>query len=50
MLATLTGVDETAIWEWGFIERVSTGLLATELGMAEAPGMLAVADAWSGAA
>jgi len=26
LLATATGVDETAIWEWGFLERVSTGL------------------------
>ena len=26
LLATETGVDETAIWEWGFLERVSTGL------------------------
>lgn len=26
LLAAETGVDETAIWEWGFLERVSTGL------------------------
>jgi len=26
LLATETGVDETAIWEWGFLERVSSGL------------------------
>ncbi|MFF8958453.1 aminoglycoside phosphotransferase family protein [Streptomyces sp. NPDC014894] len=25
-LAAATGVDERAIWEWGFLERVSTGL------------------------
>lgn len=25
-LADRTGVDETAIWEWGFLERVSSGL------------------------
>ncbi len=24
---------ETAIWEWGVIERVSTGLLATKIGL-----------------
>jgi streptomycin 6-kinase len=26
LLARETGVDEASIWEWGFIERVSTGL------------------------
>jgi streptomycin 6-kinase len=26
-LAARTGLDETAIWEWGVVERVSTGLL-----------------------
>jgi streptomycin 6-kinase len=30
-LARLTGVDATAIWEWGAIERVSTGLLCVEI-------------------
>ena len=30
-LARRTGVDETAIWEWGVVERVSTGLLCTEI-------------------
>jgi streptomycin 6-kinase len=28
-LARWTGLDETAIWEWGVVERVSTGLLGT---------------------
>lgn len=32
-LAARTGTDETAIWEWGVVERVSTGLLATEIGL-----------------
>jgi len=32
LLAAHTGVDETAIWEWGFLERVSTGLYALQLG------------------
>jgi streptomycin 6-kinase len=27
MLAARTGLDEVAIWEWGVVERVSTGLL-----------------------
>jgi hypothetical protein len=26
LLARESGLDEAAIWEWGFIERVSTGL------------------------
>ena len=32
-LAARTGLDETAIWEWGVVERVSTGLLLTEIGL-----------------
>ncbi len=32
-LAALTGCDENAIWEWGVVERVSTGLLCTEIGL-----------------
>lgn len=32
-LAARTGTDETAIWEWGVVERVSTGLLATRIGL-----------------
>jgi streptomycin 6-kinase len=32
-LATRTGCDETAIWEWGVVERVSTALLATAIGL-----------------
>ena len=30
-LAARTGLDATAIWEWGVVERVSTGLLATRI-------------------
>ena len=30
-LAARTGADATAIWEWGVVERVSTGLLCTEI-------------------
>lgn len=30
-LATRTHLDETAIWEWGVVERVSTGLLCTKI-------------------
>jgi streptomycin 6-kinase len=32
-LARRTGLDATAIWEWGVAERVSTGLLATGIGL-----------------
>ena len=31
LLARLTDADATAIWEWGVVERVSTGLLCTEI-------------------
>ena len=44
-LAERTGLDATAIWEWGVVERVSTGLLGTKFDLQ--PGarlMLAVAD------
>jgi streptomycin 6-kinase len=44
-LARRTGCDETAIWEWGIVERVSTGLLATAVEL-QPPGrqLLAAAD------
>jgi streptomycin 6-kinase len=32
-LAGQTGLAEDAIWEWGVVERVSTGLLATRVGL-----------------
>lgn len=32
-LAERTGLNETAIWEWGVVERVSAGLLATQIGL-----------------
>jgi streptomycin 6-kinase len=44
-LAHETRLDEQAIWEWGVVERVSTGLLATRVGLQPiARQMLAVAD------
>jgi streptomycin 6-kinase len=49
LLARLTGVDPQAIWEWGFIERVSSGLLLLELGEVDvAREFLSVAEAWAG--
>jgi streptomycin 6-kinase len=44
-LAARTGLEVTAIWEWGVVERVSTGLLCTKVNIQ--PGgraMLAAAD------
>ena len=44
-LARETGLDEEAIWEWGVVERVSTGLLGTRVGLQPiARQMLARAD------
>ncbi len=45
-LAARCGLDATAIWEWGVVERVSTGLLGLQIGMQPVAGqMLAAADA-----
>jgi streptomycin 6-kinase len=50
LLAELTGCDPVAIWEWGVIERVSTGLVATRIGLQPVGrDMLAVADRLAGA-
>ncbi len=44
-LARRTGLDADAIWEWGVVERVSTGLLGTRIGLQPiARQMLAAAD------
>ena len=44
-LATRTGLDATAIWEWGVVERISTGLLATRVELQPVGRqMLAAAD------
>jgi streptomycin 6-kinase len=44
-LAGWTGLDATAIWEWGVVERVSTGLLCTKIGLQPVGReMLVVAD------
>ncbi|MBO0838748.1 MAG: aminoglycoside/hydroxyurea antibiotic resistance kinase, partial [Actinobacteria bacterium] len=44
-LARATGLDEIAIWEWGTVERVTTGLLATRIGLQPVGRlMLEVAD------
>lgn len=44
-LAERTGTDEDAIWDWGLSERVSTGLLAVQIGLQPiGDQMLAAAD------
>lgn len=44
-LASRTNTDAVAIWEWGVVERVSTGLLGTEIGLQPIAGeMLQAAE------
>jgi len=43
-LASLTGTDSQAVWEWGFVERVSSGLLLMTLGHEEGEVYLSLAD------
>ena len=44
-LAERTGLDADAIWEWGVVERVATGLVATSIDLQpEGREMLAAAD------
>jgi streptomycin 6-kinase len=48
-LADLTGEPPRAIWQWGFLERVSSGLFLLVLGrLEEGRRMLAVAETWIG--
>ncbi|GLQ53812.1 aminoglycoside phosphotransferase family protein [Devosia nitrariae] len=47
-LADLTGEAPGAIWQWGFLERVSSGLFLLVLGrFDEGRRMLAVAETWA---
>lgn len=47
-LAELTGLRREAIWEWGFIERVASGLYCEQLGLKDwSASFLAVAEAWA---
>lgn len=47
-LSRLTSENPEAIWQWGFIERVSTGLLLMQIGMeGEGRDFLRVAEAWA---
>src|SRR5215475_13344365 len=48
LLAELTGVAPEPIWQWGFIERTSSGLLLRELGLDDpAREFLSIAEAWT---
>jgi streptomycin 6-kinase len=48
-LALRTGLDAAAIWEWGVVERVSTGLLCTRIDLQPVGReMLAAADQLAG--
>ena len=43
--AARTGLDATAIWEWGVVERVATGLVCEQIGLQPiGRQMLAAAD------
>lgn len=47
-LSEITGIDHQAIWEWGFIQSISTGLLLIKINQEEwGLKMLKVANAWS---
>ncbi|MDH3643779.1 MAG: aminoglycoside phosphotransferase family protein [Gammaproteobacteria bacterium] len=35
LLAELTGVAERAIWQWGYVERISTSMVLLEIGMTD---------------
>jgi hypothetical protein len=48
-LAAHTGLDTASIWDWGVVERVSTGLLGTKVGLQPVGRqILAVADRVAG--
>ncbi len=48
-ISRLTGIATEPIWQWGFMERMSTGLYLMQLGWPEeGRDMLKVADAWVG--
>ncbi|WP_080848989.1 aminoglycoside phosphotransferase family protein [Cytobacillus gottheilii] len=48
LLSEITGLKTQAIWEWGFIQSISTGLFLIKIGQEEMGlQMLKVAKAWS---
>lgn len=47
-LHTLTGVSEKAIWEWGYLQTVSTAFVLLQIGQAEfGKKMLRIAERWA---
>ena len=44
-MAATAGIDPVPIWEWAFVERVSTGLLLQQLGDPVGEHYIAVATA-----
>lgn len=47
-LHTLTGVSEKAIWEWGYLQTISTAFVLLQIGQAETGRkMLSVAECWT---
>ncbi len=48
LLCRLTGADPQAVWEWGFIQAMSTGFVFLQMGHS-GPGqnLLKLADAWA---
>jgi streptomycin 6-kinase len=46
-LGAQSGVPAQAIWEWAFVERVSTGLFLLQLGDPQGERLLRVADRWN---
>jgi streptomycin 6-kinase len=45
-LAARTGLDAVAVWEWGVIERLSTGLLAISIGLQPVGDQMVHAAQW----
>lgn len=47
-LSQLTGADSQAIWQWGYIQSVATGLLVLKIGLEHfGSQLLNIAEAWS---
>jgi streptomycin 6-kinase len=46
-IAAQTGIAAEPIWQWGFVERVSTGLLCLQVGLPGGQAMLTVAQRWA---
>ena len=47
-LSSLTGMEMQAIWQWGFIQSLSTGLFLIQVGLEQSGvQMLKVAEAWA---